>query len=128
MYLRLHKGYYLPGKPKKKWSNTRAGPYKVVEQVHPQAFRLDFPAHSRVHPVVSAVHLWKPEQGPDLFRHIEPPPGPIVVDDDPRGDLWEIDRIITHKIRWYKKTPRIHFLVRSGRKPRSASSNSVPSC
>ena len=112
VYLRLHHGYQLPGNPKKKWSPTRAGPYMVKEIVGTQAFKLDFPSHWRVHPVVSAAHLWKPTQGMDPFHRIEPAPQPIALDGNGEADHWELDRIIRHRVIWRKRKPYLHFLVR----------------
>lgn len=112
VYLKLHHGYHQPGKPKKKWSATRMGPYQVLQKIGTQAYRLDFPPDSQIHPVVSAVHLWKPPQGPDPFQRTIPPPGPVIDNVDPDESQWEIDRIVTHKVTWYRKQPRIKFLVR----------------
>lgn len=110
VYLRLHKGYHLPGKPKAKWSPPRAGPFKVVRKISPSAYELDFPSTWGVHPVVSIAHLWKPEQGSDPFSRKTPEPEPVATDET--GGEWELERIVERKIRWYRKNPRIHYLVR----------------
>jgi hypothetical protein len=115
VYLRLHKGYELPGKPKKKWSPTRAGPYRVLERINPLAFKLDLPTSSRIHPVVSAAHLWKPTQGPDPFDRLTPPPPPIALEGENSAEHYEIERIISYRVKIYKKknrNPRVEFLVR----------------
>ena len=43
VYLRLGKGYHLPGKPARKLSPTRAGPFKVLAKIGNAAYKLDFP-------------------------------------------------------------------------------------
>lgn len=45
VYLRLYKGYELPGKPSRKWSQQRMGPFKILERVGPLAYKLDLPAY-----------------------------------------------------------------------------------
>ncbi|KAI8662371.1 hypothetical protein NCS56_01040800 [Fusarium sp. Ph1] len=112
VYLRLHKGYHLPGKPKKKWSPTRAGPYKVIRKIGSQAFKLDFPEHWRIHPVVSIAHLWKPAQGEDPYQRTIPPPAPVAIDDEEVADHWEVERIVQQRIRWKNKRPYRDLLVR----------------
>jgi hypothetical protein len=112
VYLRLHKGYHLPGKPKRKWSPTRAGPYKVIRKIGQQAFKLDFPEHWKVHPVVSVAHLWKPAQGEDPYQRTIPPPAPIAIDDEEVADHWEVERIVQQRIRWKNKMPYRDLLVR----------------
>ncbi|KAH8193701.1 hypothetical protein TruAng_012134 [Truncatella angustata] len=43
VYLKLSKGYHLPGKPKAKWSPKRAGPFKVEKVIGQQVYKLNFP-------------------------------------------------------------------------------------
>jgi hypothetical protein len=109
VYLRLHKGYHLPGKPNRKWSPQRAGPFKIVRRVDRNAYELDFPSSWRVHPVVSVAQLWKPEQGTDPFGRVSAPPDPVMVNGD---EQWEIERIIQRRVRWRKRKPAVEYLVR----------------
>jgi hypothetical protein len=109
VYLRLGKGYHLPGKPKRKTSPLRAGPFKIIEKKRPQAYVLDFPKHWKVHPVVSVAQLYKPEQGTDPFDRRVPPPEPIAVD----GDVeWEISHIVNHRLNRRGRKVTIDYLVR----------------
>jgi hypothetical protein len=52
VYVKLGKGYSLPGKLKCKWSPLRSGPHKIIRKVNLLAYELDFPKHWRVHPVL----------------------------------------------------------------------------
>ncbi|KAK3302623.1 uncharacterized protein B0T15DRAFT_514644 [Chaetomium strumarium] len=90
VYLRLHKGYHLPGKPSRKWSPQRAAPFKIVRKVHNLAYKLDFPKSWKVWPVVSAAQLYKVPQEPDPFERVTPPPPPVIVNDE---EQWELERI-----------------------------------
>ncbi|EEU33476.1 uncharacterized protein NECHADRAFT_89443 [Fusarium vanettenii 77-13-4] len=93
-------------------SPTRAGPYKVIRKIGQQAFKLDFPEHWKVHPVVSVAHLWKPAQGEDPYQRTIPPPAPIAIDDEEVADHWEVERIVQQRIRWKNKMPYRDLLVR----------------
>lgn len=110
VYLRLGEGYHLPGKPSRKWSPVRAGPYKIIGKVNDLAVRLNFPVSSRVHPVVSVTHLYKPQQGEDPFNRTATPPGPVTS--DVNGDEYELEKIVQRRIRWYRKAPHVQYLVR----------------
>ncbi|KAK3305065.1 uncharacterized protein B0T15DRAFT_493265 [Chaetomium strumarium] len=83
VYLRLHKGYHLPGKPSRKWSSQRAGPFKIVRKVYNLAYKLDFPKSWKVWPVVSAAQLYKVPQEPDPFERVTPPPPPVIRNKKP---------------------------------------------
>lgn len=61
-YLRLHRGYRLPGEPNWKLSNQRCGPFTIKRKVGPLAYELaDLPARWKIHPVVSMAQL-EPEE------------------------------------------------------------------
>ncbi|KDN69113.1 hypothetical protein CSUB01_12601, partial [Colletotrichum sublineola] len=109
VYLRLGKGYSLPGKPKKKWSPQRAGPFRVVRVVGPGACELDLPKHWKVHPVVSIAQLWKAAQGEDPFGREEKPPEPVEVDGAPE---YEVERLVDRRIKWRKGRPTVEYLVK----------------
>ena len=98
VYLRLGQGYKLPGNPKHKWSPVRAGPFKIIRVVNPLAYELDFPAHWRVHPVVSVAQLYKPEQGADPYDRGVSKPRPVTVDKKGRWAEWELERLIMRRI------------------------------
>jgi hypothetical protein len=58
VYLRLHRGYHLPGKPSRKLSQQRAGPFVAKRRVGRLAYELDFPPNMGIHPVISVAHLY----------------------------------------------------------------------
>jgi hypothetical protein len=57
VYLKLHKGYNLPGKPNAKLSEQCTGPFKVVKKIGRLAYELDLPPSWKVHRVISVAHL-----------------------------------------------------------------------
>ncbi|KAM7222641.1 hypothetical protein V8F06_002135 [Rhypophila decipiens] len=100
VYLRLHKGYSLPGKPPRKYSQQRSGPWKVVRKVGRLAYELDFPVNSRVHPVVSVAHLSPTPGGNDPFGREVVLPGPVQDEQgsgEEGGELYELERVVDHK-------------------------------
>jgi hypothetical protein len=114
VYLRLGKGYQLPGKPPRKWSPQRAGPFTVQKRIGSLAVELDFPATWRVHPVVSVAHVWKPAQGTDPFQRRVTAPGPVelVGGGNNQEAQYEVDRLVDRRIVWHGKRPEIQYLVR----------------
>lgn len=79
-YLKLAKtgdaGYHIP--KSSSLSTKKVGPYKILQQVSPLAYRLELPpSMSSIHPVISVIHL---EQGKaDLFGRTIPPPALVVI-------------------------------------------------
>jgi hypothetical protein len=98
-YLRLHKGYVIPGLNNRKLSNQRVGPFRVLQKVGSLAYRLSLPPNMRIHPVVSVAHL-EPSPGPDPYervRNAEPPPvetSNVEEDDLP---IYEIERLLKRR-------------------------------
>lgn len=109
VYLRLGKGYHLPGKPNRKLSPQRLGPFKIIGKIGNLAYKLDFPISWKLHPVVSMAHLWRPTQGNDPFGREAPRPGPVKVDGQ---EEFEIERLVDHRVEWRGKSPTIRFLIR----------------
>lgn len=99
VFLRLHHGYYLPGKPPKSYSQQRSGPWTVLERVGRLAYRLDLPETSKVHPVVSIAHLSPSAEGGDPFHRKMPPPGPVEADQDTDnpGNIFETEVVLKHR-------------------------------
>ncbi|RYC55608.1 hypothetical protein CHU98_g10598 [Xylaria longipes] len=101
--LRLHDGYHLPGKPHKKYSQQRAGPWTVKRRIGDLAYELDFPSHYQIHPVVSVAQLRPVRSDEDPFRRSMPPPGPVEADQhsdsesDAEGDIYEVEIILQHR-------------------------------
>ena len=75
VWLKLHKGYHLPGKPHRKWSAQRSGPYKVLERVGRLAYKLDL-GDQNIHPVISVAQLTPAGRNPPR----DPNPGPVEAD------------------------------------------------
>ena len=63
VYLRLHRGYDLPGIQNPKLSNQRAGPFKILKKIGTLAYRIEIPRTMRIHPVVSIAHYYAQERG-----------------------------------------------------------------
>jgi hypothetical protein len=99
VYLKLHKGYHLPGSPPRKWSQQRAGPYTVVKRVGDLAYKLNFGPKSRKHPVISITHLYPAPQEPDPYnRRPNARPGHVeVLGDDDDWKSYEIERLTQRK-------------------------------
>jgi hypothetical protein len=82
-------------KPAKKLEPKFIGPYKIIEQVNDNAFRLDLPPTMRHHPVFNADLLRPYKSSPPEFGDRTPPrPPPDIVDGE---EEYEIDRILDHK-------------------------------
>jgi len=79
-YLKLGKtgdaGYHIP--KSSSLSTKKVGPYRILQKVSPLAYRLELPpSMSRIHPVISVIHL---EQGKaDPFGRTIHPPVPVVI-------------------------------------------------
>ena len=109
VYLRIGKGYYLPGKLKEKWAPKRAGPFLIKRKVNNLAYELDFPPGYKVHPVVSIAHLFKPAQGKDPYGREKVRPEPVQLD----GELgYEVERIVDRRVRRTRGRPKVEYLVK----------------
>jgi hypothetical protein len=111
VYIRLHQGYHVSREKKKKVDLQRAGPFKVLKEISPQAFKLDLPKTWRIHPVISAAQLWKPVQGKDPFGREQPRPPPILIDNITDEEFWEIDRLVDHSVTKRRQQPKLQFRV-----------------
>ncbi|SCO30823.1 uncharacterized protein FFMR_02024 [Fusarium fujikuroi] len=109
VYLRLHDGYHLPGKPSKKWSQQRTGPFLIKRVVNDLAYELEIPEQWKIYPVISVKYL-VPAYADD---HIDEQPGPVegeLVDEN----RYEADFIVKREVRRRGRnaTPFEGFLVR----------------
>lgn len=111
VYLRLHQGYHLPGIPKPKIGQQRAGPYEVEAVIGANAYKLKIPEKWKIWPVISGIYLDKAPGGPDPFGRDEAPRPVTVAEDDPENVRWEVAAIINKKITG-RKNPKIWYLVR----------------
>lgn len=113
VYLRLHKGYNLPGKPPRKWSQQRVGPLTVIRRVGDLSYELNFPRHWRVHRTVSVAHLCKAPKGSDPYNRRRPQPGRIFVEgDDNEWQSYEIEKLLGRRINNQGNRPTIEYLVK----------------
>lgn len=103
VYLRLHRGYHLPGNPSRKLSQQRSGPWVIKRRIGRLAYELDFPPNFGIHPVISVAHLSPTPPGEDPFGRDAPPPGPVEEsqsrssDDDEPGEDYEVEAVVDHK-------------------------------
>ena len=108
VYLRLHRGYKIPGLDNRKLSHQRVGPFTVKKAVGPLAYELDLPATMRIHPVISIAHLEPLPSEEDPFDRPWPenPPPVSAVDDD--APEYEIERLLGKRI----SGRRLQYLVK----------------
>ena len=90
-------------RPCDKLDYRKLGPFKIIAQVNPVAFRLELPAHYHIHPVfhVSLLEKYHPSTIPG--RLPDPPP-PVEVQSQQE---WEVERILDSFI----KRRRFYYLV-----------------
>lgn len=77
----------------KKLDSKSEGPFKVIQQINPVAFKLELPATMKTHPVFHASLLSKAAQDP-LPGQLPPPAQPIIVDNE---EEWVVKQIIDIK-------------------------------
>jgi hypothetical protein len=90
-------------RPSDKLDHKRLGPFRIIEQVNPVAFRLQLPDTVKFHNVfhVSLLEPYSPNEFPG--RQVPPPP-PVQVQGQ---EEYEVGEILDSKIRWKK----IYYLV-----------------
>jgi hypothetical protein len=105
VFLRLHHGYHLPGKPPRKLSQQRAGPFVIKRRVGRLAYELDLPENMTIHPVISVAHLIPAPPGDDPFDRVAPPPRPVEdsrsdrsTEDSEPGDSYEVEIVLQHRV------------------------------
>jgi transposase InsO family protein len=69
------------------------GPFRIVQEVNPVAFRLELPTPMRIHPVfhASLLRKYKPRRGQDGEEIVTPPPAPMVLAE---GVEFKVDMIL----------------------------------
>ncbi len=70
------------------------GPFKVLKKVGRLAYRLDFPSHWQIHPVVSVAHLELVPKGSDpINRPLQEQPPAVVVTSEKE---LVVNKIVSH--------------------------------
>ena len=93
-------------RPSKKLDHRFAGPFRVLDLIGKQAYRLDIPkSWKRVHPVfhVSLLEPYhsRPEAGQPTV------PEPVLLSD---GEEWEVEKILDERTRKGKKQYLVRWL------------------
>ena len=94
-YIRLatgtKKGYRLPNSSS--LSVIKTGPFPIKQKIGNLAYELQLPKRmSRIHPIISVIHL-EPAL-PDPYNQTILPPKPVVID---REEQYVIDKITGHE-------------------------------
>ena len=83
------------------------GPFTIIKQINPVAFRLDLPPSIRIHNVfhISLLTLY------NLGGSVQPPPSPTSIEDE--GLFFKVEKLLKHRERSFGKgRTRLEFLVR----------------
>ena len=111
-FVSLRAGYTLPGIKKRKLAAQRMGPFRILRKVgRGAAYELELPAHYKLHPVISVVHLelaLAPNSDP--YRRDPAPIEPIVTEKG--GEEWEIEALLEKRVAGKGKRRRTEYLVR----------------
>jgi transposase InsO family protein len=95
-------------RPHKKLDNKWLGPFRILERISKQAYKLNLPpSMKRLHPTfhVSLLEPYKPRPG------YQPPPVDDLEDDvEGQGPLWEVERVVSHRIVRGKRLYRTRWL------------------
>ena len=113
-YLRLHHGYELPGKPSRKLSPQRCGPFTVKRRVGRLAYELELPPAWRVHPVISIAQLEPAPVDKDPYERPRPthPDSVEVEGDTEEWKSYEVEKVVKKRIRRYGNRPIAQYLIR----------------
>ena len=94
-------------KSSKKFTPKYNGPFKIIEQLSPVTFRLDWPANlPKIHPVFHASKLF-PYKEPDFESQKFTNPPPIIIDEE---EEYEVDKILKSRRTGRKK--QLQYLIR----------------
>lgn len=106
----LYKGYKLPEKLiARKFSVQRIGPFKILEKIGQNAYRLELPPFMKIHDVVSVAQLEPYPTEKDPFgREALPPPAIITAD----GTEMEVEKILHHETHRVGRSKVTLFRVR----------------
>jgi hypothetical protein len=92
-------------RPSKKLDDKRYGPFKVLEAMGPNAYKLKLPSSMKIHDVFNTVKL-RPYVPDAIARPVPPRPDPVVTEDSqPR---WVVEAILDSK----KKRGKLEYLIK----------------
>ena len=114
VYLRLHRGYNLPGLKNPKLSNQRAGPFKILKKISTLAYRLEIPRTMQIHPVISIAHL-EPCLDPkaDPYHHPRPTNPPPVMEELGEWQPFKVEKVLESRQQQYRRGKTMtEYLVR----------------
>jgi hypothetical protein len=112
-YIRLHKGYNLPGHPNHKLTEQHTTPLRVKRHVGRLAYELELPPNWKIHLVISVTHLEPAPKEPDPFRRLQSDgqePVDNVAGDTDEWKSYELERIVDH--RFYGRHRKLEYLVK----------------
>ena len=85
------------------------GPFKVIQKVSSNAYKLELPPTFKIHPVIHVRYLTRHLDVAKYSSRI-PVPEPEVIMDD--GSIeYEVESILNHRVRKYGKGSRLEYLI-----------------
>lgn len=106
-YLRLHKGYTIPGLRNRKLSNQRAGSFLISNRVGKLAYRLKLSSIMRIHPVISIAQLEPFPSGTDPYNRTPEKSSSICAEHD-LEPIYEIERLLDKRM----SRNKIQYLIK----------------
>lgn len=110
-YLRLYRGYSVPGIESKKVNQQMLGPFRVLRRVGRLAYELDLPTEWRIHPVVSVAQLEPALNKPDPFDRATQQLPPAIQVDGETGQ-YEMERLLDRRFKGGRKGRTAQYLVK----------------
>ena len=105
-------------RPCPKLDYTKLGPFEILQQINPVAYKLKLPENYEIHPVFHASLLEKYFPSNIPGRHSEPPP-PVEVEGE---EAWEVEAIVDA----YIKNRKFYYVVKWKGFPESESTPEPP--
>jgi hypothetical protein len=93
-------------------SQQRAGPFKVLECIESNVYRLQLPITWKIHDGISAVYLDPALKQKDPFGRQFPPPPPIIKNAEDPDAEWEVEVIVDKRDKKSARQTRVQYLVR----------------
>lgn len=94
--------------PCQKLAAKRHGPFKIIEVLPKDVYRLELPDTMALHPVFNATRL-EPAHNDPLPGQIQPPPPPVEIDGEPE---WEVEAILDSAWKDRGKNRQVKYFVR----------------